>query len=189
MPKLENPRWERFAQLCALLNNAAEAYRKLGRRKKGQIIKNADVNSAQLMSKPGVRERVAELRRENDRKSEMTRAELLSFYASVIRTPADRVPPGSPVIQSYEVTEHGHKIRIVDKAAAGQALARMCGWNEPEQVNLGLANTLTTYLAELRAQRIGDGMFTVAGETAAPVIELGKSQANGSNHQGQGAEG
>jgi hypothetical protein len=65
----------------------------------------------------------------------------------------------------------------------------MCGWNEPEQVNLGLANSLTTYLAELRAQRIGDGMFTVAAGRGSPVIELKESQANGSDHEGQGAEG
>jgi hypothetical protein len=48
----------------------------------------------------------------------------------------------------------------------------MCGYNEAEMINIGVANSLTTYLTELRSQRIGDGMFTVAGEAAAPVIEL-----------------
>jgi hypothetical protein len=46
----------------------------------------------------------------------MTREELLDFYAEVIRTPADQVPAGSPVIQSYETTESGYKIRVCDKS-------------------------------------------------------------------------
>jgi hypothetical protein len=183
MPKFKrlNQRQEVFAQGIAAGLSGVEAFKRVTPGNQ----RDCDVKAAQMRRKPGVEGRIAELLAQNARKSEMTRAELMAFYATVIRTPADQVPPGSPVIQAYEETpEGGRKIRIVDKAAAGQALARMCGWNEPEQVNLGLANTLTTYLAELRAQRIGDGMFTVAGERTAPVIELGKSQANSIDHQG-----
>ena len=107
----------------------------------------------------------------------MTREELLAFYAAVIRTPADRVPAGSPVIQAYEMTESGPKIRICDKAAAGAQLAKMCGWNEPDKVEMR-ADSLTSYLRELRSRSHGDyGQpvegFTVAGDKATPIIELG----------------
>jgi hypothetical protein len=155
MAELINPRWERFAQLCVLLNSASEAYRKLcGER--ASAIKNVDVNSCQLMSKPGVRERVAELRRENDRQSKMSREELVAFYATVIRTPADQVPAGSPVIQSYEVTESGHKIRICDKIAAGAQLQKMCDWNSADKVHV-TGDTLNAYLLALRQQPFGRG--------------------------------
>ena len=86
------------------------------------------MKAAQMRRQRGVEVRIQELKAQNAQRAQMTRAELLSFYASVIRTPADRVPPGSCVIQSYEETnEGGRKIRIVDKAAAGAALAKMCG--------------------------------------------------------------
>lgn len=102
----------------------------------------------------------------------------------MIRTPADRVPPGSPVIQSYEQDSEGRvKLRICDKATSGAQLAKMCGWNEPDKVEMS-ADSLTSYLRELRSRSLGDyGQpvegFTVAGDKATPIIELG---ANGENH-------
>ncbi len=87
----------------------------------------------------------------------MTREELLTFYAEVIRTPADQVPAGSPVIQAYEKDGEGRvKVRVCDKVAAGAALARMCDWNSAERLEIGV-NTLTGYLRELRAQPFGGG--------------------------------
>jgi hypothetical protein len=74
----------------------------------------------------------------------MSREELMAFYADVIRTPADQVPAGSPVIQAYEMTESGHKIRIADKIAAGAALSRMCDWNSPERLEVS-SDSLTSY--------------------------------------------
>jgi hypothetical protein len=179
MAELKNPRWERFAQLCVLLNSASEAYRKLcGER--SSLIKNIDVNSSQLLAKPGVRERVSELRRENDRQSKMSRKELLDFYAQVIRTPADQVPEGSPVVQSYEVTESGHKIRICDKIAAGAQLQKMCDWNSAERIELS-ASSLTEYLSALRAE----GAESIGGH----VIELERPALPLKNGNGEESRG
>ncbi|MET0500500.1 MAG: hypothetical protein ABW172_03140 [Candidatus Binatia bacterium] len=47
----------------------------------------------------------------------MTREELMVFYAAVIRTPADKV-------------------------AAGAQLSKMTGWNQPEQIQIGGADSL-----------------------------------------------
>ena len=115
----------------------------------------------------------------------MTREELLAFYADVIRTPADQVPPGSSVIQSYEETqEGGRKIKLADKIAAGTALSRMTGWNQPEQLALTGNNSLTTYLLELRAKPIG-------GEIVFPLerrtLPLGNKE-NGEERLRQGPE-
>ena len=180
MPVLTSSRQEKFAQLCGSGLNNSEAYRRLSGKER-----NADVRAAQLMAQPGVRERVAEIKEQNAQRAQMSRDELMAFYAACLRTPADRVPPGSSVIQAYEETpEGGRKIRIVDKAAAGAALARMCGWNEPEPGGSTGGNTLTIYLQELRARRLEPSAFRVVGESA-PMIGLEtavpKSVGNGEN--------
>jgi Terminase small subunit len=148
MATLANRRLEKFAQFCASGLNNSEAYRQLSGRDR-----NADVHAAELMGKSGVRERVAELQKENARRAQMTRDELLAFYAEVIRTPADQVPAGSPIIQAYEETANGHKIRVVDKAAAGAALAKMCGWDVPTKIVV-TTDPLLRYLQELRGTPI-----------------------------------
>jgi Terminase small subunit len=151
----------------------AESYR----RTTGQT-RNADVKGDQWHRYAGIKERIAELKAQNAQRAQMTREELLVFYAAVIRTPADQVPAGSPVIQAYEQDGEGRvKLRICDKAAASAQLAKMCGWNEPDKVEMS-ANSLTSYLRELRSRSLGDyGQpvegFTVAGDKATPMIELG----------------
>jgi terminase small subunit-like protein len=178
MPKLENPRWERFAQLCALLNNASEAYRKLGTKKAGKIIKNVDVNSDQLMSKPGVRERVAELRRENDRKATLSREQMLEWLTRVIMTGAGSVTPTDSLCQAHKVTNgdgwEAHEVKVPDKLGAAQQLARMCDWNSAERIELSM-DSLTSYLVELRQQPLIGGRVL---EFERPAL-LVESEANG----------
>ena len=90
------------------------------------------------------------------------REELLDFYAEVLRTPADSVPAGSPIIQAYEQDGEGRvKLRICDKVTAGAQLQKMCGWNEPEKLELS-SDTLSHYLLELGKQPFFGG----------PVIDL-----------------
>ena len=144
---------ERFAQHVASGLSLAESYR----RTTGQSA-NADVKGAQWHGHPGVKQRIAELKARNAQRAQMTREELMAFYADVIRTPADQVLAGSPVIQAYEETsEGGRKVRICDKVQAGAQLCRMTGWNEPERVRLSVEDSLSAYLLELRAQPIGAG--------------------------------
>ena len=136
---------EQFAQFVASGLSLAESYR----RTTGQS-RNADVKGDQWHRYAGIKERIAELKAQNSRHAQMHREELLAFYAAVIRTPADQIPPGSSVVQSYEETpEGGRKIRICDKVAAGAQIARMCDWNSAERVELS-AHSLTSYLLELR---------------------------------------
>ena len=142
MPALTSSRQEKFAQLCASGLNNSEAYRRLSGKER-----NAGVRAAEFMAQPGVRERVAEIKEENARGTQLTRDELLDFYATAIRTPADKVPP-LPVIQAYEQDGEGRKVRIVDKAAAGTALAKMCGWDQPTKIVMS-SDPLLTFLREL----------------------------------------
>jgi hypothetical protein len=154
MPKFKrlNQRQEVFAQGIASGLSGVEAFKRVT---PGNP-KDCDAKANQMRGQPGVEERIRELMRENARESEMTRKELLNFYAAVIRTPADQVPAGSPVIQSYETTESGYKIRVCDKIAAGAQLQKMTGWNEPERVEL-TGDSLNAYIIALRRQPIGGG--------------------------------
>jgi hypothetical protein len=172
---------EKFAQFVASGLSLAESYR----RTTGQT-RNSDVKGTQWHGYAGIRQRIAELKTQNARRAQMTREELLVFYAEVIRTPADQVPTGSPVIQAYEMTESGPKIRICDKAAAGAQLAKMCGWNEPDQVQLNAANPFTGYILELRREPLGGPAIELAGERTGSVIEL-ENGANGETRPVQGA--
>ena len=79
MPVLKNVKHEKFAQLCASGLPRAEAYRRVAGARAG---KNADANSDDWLNARGVRERIRELQERNSRKSEMTREELLTFYAA-----------------------------------------------------------------------------------------------------------
>jgi predicted RNA-binding Zn ribbon-like protein len=154
MPVLRNARHERFCQLLASGKFAMAAYREAAGKKAGKP-ENDHVHSAEWKQRRGVRERIRELIEANSKKSVMNREELMAFYSQVILTPADQVPVGSPVIQAYEMTESGPKIRLADKIAAGAQLSKMTGWNEPEQVRLSGTDSLSRYLLELRAQPIG----------------------------------
>jgi terminase small subunit-like protein len=149
MSQLRKLAYERFATFAASGLSLAESYR----RTTGQT-KNADVKGTQWHGYAGIKERIAELKAQNAQRAQMTREEMMAFYAAVIRTPADQVPAGGPIIQAYEETEHGHKIRLVDKAAAGAALAKMCGWDEPTKIVV-TTDPLLAYLRELRATPIG----------------------------------
>jgi hypothetical protein len=186
MPRLRKIAYEKFAQFAASGLSLAESYR----RTTGQI-KNADVKGTQWHGYAGIKGRIAELKAQNAQRAQMTREELMAFYAAVIRTPADKVPAGSPVIQAYEQDSEGRvKLRICDKAAAGGQLAKMCGWNEPDKVEMS-ADSLTSYLLELRSRSLGDyGQpvegFTIAGDRAAPIIAL-ENGTNGEGSQRQGA--
>ena len=152
MPAHQSLRHEKFAQLVASGMTAAQAYREVtGRRA------NSDVQSVKMRKRAGVEARIQELAAENAQRAQMTREELMAFYAAVIRTPADQVPAGSPVIQAYEQDSEGRpKLRICDKVAAGAQLSKMTGWNSAERLEIGV-DTLTCYLRELRAQPLFGG--------------------------------
>ena len=45
-------------------------------------------------------------------------------------------------------------IKWSDKLRAAEVLNRMCGWNEPDEVRLSAANSLTGYLLELRRESL-----------------------------------
>ena len=131
MPTLRNIRQEKFCQLYVKLGKAAEAYRQAGFQSK-----EPDGNASRLISSDSIARRIAEIQAENDRKCPLTRGESLNILAEIARGPRDEF------------------IKASDQSRAIEIASRMCGWNEPDEVRLSAANSLTGYLLDLRKQSL-----------------------------------
>ena len=152
MPALANPRHESFAQAVASGNSASEAYRQSGARGK-----NADVHAARLMVNDGISKRVAELKAVQAQKSELSRDQLREFLTEVILTPAGKVNDQSKLCQSYKVTPDVREIRMPDKLRAVEQLAKLCGFNEPERMEIEHGYKAQQELVEVIARLRGRG--------------------------------
>ena len=152
MPPLENARHESFAQAVASGKSASEAYRQ-----SGATGKNADVHAARLMVNDGISKRVAELKAAQAQKSELSRDQLREFLTEVILTPAGKVNEQSRLCQSYKVTPEVREIRMPDKLRAVEQLAKLCGFNEPEKMEIEHGYKAQQELIEVIARLRGRG--------------------------------
>jgi hypothetical protein len=113
--------------------------------------KEADGNAANWMNRPGVRERLNELKEANSRKSALTREQTIEFLCNVIRTSAASVEADSSLVQSAEFVDGKPvKLRIPDKIAAVKELVRVCGWAKPDRLELSATYTLAEFIASIR---------------------------------------
>jgi hypothetical protein len=115
MPVLKNPRHERFAQLIASGIAANAAFTQVGYK--------APQNSPRLSRNELVAKRIEELQARNERKAEMaalSRDELVGILTEIVHATRARLSEARPG----------------DGLKAAEMLAKMCGWNEPERVNV-----------------------------------------------------
>ena len=106
---LDNPKHERFAQLYAVTGNASMCYRKAG-----YSAKDADTAGHRLSVNVRIRARVAFLKVEAAKTTRIGKERLLEILSDAVE--------GKVEIDS-------------NRLKAGEMLAKMCGWNEPEQVD------------------------------------------------------
>ena len=60
------------------------------------------------------------------------------------------VAKDSPLCQSYRTGDHGTEVRMPDKIAAAQLMVKMCGWANPERVELSATDTLAEFIQSIR---------------------------------------
>ena len=121
--------------------------------------KNADVMADQLMNQHGVRERVNELKEANSRKATLSREQTIEFLCNVIKTSAANVEVDSPLVQSAEFVDGKPvKFRIPDKIAAAKELTRICGWAQPNHIELSATDTLAEFVRSIREAPRRPGM-------------------------------
>ena len=94
------------------------------------------VNLRRISSAQSETLRVAELKAAQAQKSELSRDQLREFLTEVILTPASKVNEQSRLCQSYKVTPEVREIRMPDKLRAVEQLAKLCGFNEPEKMEI-----------------------------------------------------
>jgi hypothetical protein len=147
MASLKNVRHEKFAQCVASGLSGADAYRQAAE----YSGKQADGNAANWMNRPGVRERVNELKEANSRKATLSREQTIEFLCNVIKTSAAKVEEDSPLVQSAEFVDCKLvRVKIPDKIAAVKELTRMCGWAKPDRVEISATDTLTEFIQSIR---------------------------------------
>ena len=159
MASLKNVRHEKFAQCVASGLSGAEAYRQAAE----YSGKQADGNAANWMKRPGVRERIAELKEANSRRATLSREQTIEFLCSVILASAAKVDVDSSLVQSAEF-ENGQpvKLRIPDKIAAVKELTKMCGWAQPNRIELSARDTLAEFIDSIRQAPRRPGMAAYA---------------------------
>jgi hypothetical protein len=159
MASLKNVRHEKFAQCVASGLTGAEAYRQV----MNYTGKEADGNAANWMNRPGVRERVAELKEANSRKATLSREQTIEFLCNVISTSAAKVEAESPLVQSAEFVDGKPvKLKIPDKIAAVKELTKICGWAQPERFELSATDTLADFIDSIREAPRRTGMAAYA---------------------------
>ena len=152
---LKNSRHEKFSQGVASGLSGSEAYRQVA----GAAARNADVIADDLMNRPGVRERVAELKEANSRKATLSREQTIEFLCSVINTSAAKVEANSPLVQSAGFVDGKLvRIKIPDKIAAVRELTKMCGWAQPNRIELSARDTLAEFIDSIRQAPRRPGM-------------------------------
>ena len=148
MSLLSNPRHERFAQLVATGQSAAEAYRAVY----GAKGKAAENSGSRLLGNVGVSARIAELQQKAAEKAVLTLVEKREFLRRVVMTAIRDVDERSNLCQSVECTDKGRKFRMPDKLRAIELDAKLAGeFLEQSDVNLTVHASLS---AEERAARL-----------------------------------
>jgi phage terminase small subunit len=113
MPTLRNPKHEKFAQLVASGLTAQAAFTNAGY--------PAPQNAPRLRNNALVAKRIEELEARNEKKAELaalSRDELIGILTEIVQATRTRLSEARPS----------------DGLKAAEMLAKMCGWNEPEQV-------------------------------------------------------
>ncbi|MDB6133755.1 MAG: terminase small subunit [Verrucomicrobiales bacterium] len=150
MPQLKSPRDEIFCQQIALGRTDSDAYRIAGGK-----AKQPNRRTTALRAKPGIEERIAELRAGTQAEFEVTREDLINFYGRVLMTPVGEVNEDSRLAQEVSTTYAGEsytkKVKMVSKIDAARELTKLMGWYEPEKVEV--SGTLQGLLGRLMGVR------------------------------------
>jgi hypothetical protein len=146
MAALKNVRHEIFSQAVSSGMPHDKAYRKAVGKFGGQP-RHDKIHAYEWLKTKAVKERIAELQKENEKRALLTKEQAMFILAAIACAAPDD-----------ERTSNG------DRIAAIHQLSKMNGWHSAEKLELG-ANTLTSYLLELRQRPIN----AVEGEPVKPL--------------------
>jgi hypothetical protein len=146
MALLANARHELFCQAIASGRPAMEAYQLAGYKKS-----SAKANATRLMENDGISSRIAELRAQQNAKSEFSRDQFRQFLINVIQAKPEQASMQNPLCE-IAMTKKGPAPVFPDKLGAAAQLAKLTGWNSVEKVSVETGDTLSAFLREIVAK-------------------------------------
>lgn len=148
-----NPRQKRFAELYHRYGNGTRAYGEAGevpKTEEGNYPAWCTVEACRYLRNPSVREEIERLRGETSTLAALSREEMVDYLVSAINTPVGEIGPDSPLCEEYEVKPDGTvKTKSVSKIAAAKELARLCGFNAPQKVEVSADSEVVEMLRGL----------------------------------------
>ena len=161
MASLKNVRHEKFARCVASGLSGADAYRQAAE----YSGKQADGNAANWMKRPGVRERIEELKAESSARCSLSRE---AYIKSLVEMYEAR--PGDASMENPRcdvLITRGQKHAVFpQKLAVGAQLSKLVGWDRPTEVRVEAGTELAAFLGGLFA-----GGGTLGGNNQSAVAD------------------
>ena len=138
---------ERFCQAVASGKTLVEAYAHAGYKVKKKV---AEASASRLSKRADIAARIQEICAKQGDKAEMTRDELRRYLIEVLQTPIGEINVRHRLCHTYRHTDDGVEVKMPDKLRAAAELIKLCGWAEPEKVQLEAGASLGSLLERIR---------------------------------------
>lgn len=152
-----NDRQRRFAELIIAGKTAKDAYFCAFPRCKSP--KTAETEGSKLQKNPKVAAFIKSLRSEVAEKVKSNlvaeKSEALEFLTRVLRTPVGDISQASDLCQEFTMDQINDemirtKTKMPDKLRAIERLARLLGWDSPEEIKHEAGDSLAALIASIR---------------------------------------
>jgi hypothetical protein len=152
VPVLANGRYERFAQIVANgKRTPTGAYREIA----GEKAKDADANACRWMRKPGVRERIEELKADAAERCSLSREKYVQSLVEMYKAKPSDASMDNP--RCDVVITRGLKHAVFpQKLAVGAQLSKLVGWDRPTEVQVDVSDKLSGLLERVFGQPAKD---------------------------------
>ena len=146
MASLKNVRHEKFAQCVASGLSGADAYRQAAE----YSGKQADGNAANWMKRPGVRERIEELKAESSARCSLSREAYIRSLVEMYEAKPGDASMDNPRCDVLITRGQKHAV-FPQKLAVGAQLSKLVGWDRPTEVRVEAGTELAAFLGGLFA--------------------------------------
>jgi hypothetical protein len=161
MASLKNVRHEKFAQCVASGLSGADAYRQAAE----YSGKQADGNAANWMKRPGVRERIEELKAESSTRCALSREAYIKSLVEMYEAKPGDASMDNPRCDVLITRGQKHAV-FPQKLAVGAQLSKLVGWDRPTEVRVEAGTELAAFLGGLFA-----GGGTLGGNNQSAVAD------------------
>jgi hypothetical protein len=143
-----NPRVKRFVEAYHMSGTAKGAYLQVYSCSEA----TAETNGPRLLRNAQVQEALKELEEGAELLCELTKEEILSDLAQILKSKPSDAGHDNPLCELV-MTKMGPAALFPSKIQAMNLMARLCGWEKPQEIKVGADDALTTLLTQIRDKR------------------------------------